>query len=63
MGKHRSNIVRPVLADNNSKLISQIGFVFSEDIKDWMFPKSTDGRKRRKKYESDQLIRNKGRVS
>lgn len=55
MAKHRSNIVRPVLADNNSKLISHIGFVFSDDIKDWMFPKSTDGRKRRKRYESDQL--------
>jgi hypothetical protein len=53
MAKHRSHIVRPVLADNNSKLTSKIDFVFSEDIKDWMFPKSTDGRKRRDKYERE----------
>ena len=55
MAKHRSHIVRPVLAENNSKLQNRFDFVFSEDIRDWMFPRNTDGRKRRKEFE-------KGRV-
>lgn len=63
MAKHRSHIVRPVLADNNSKLPNRFDFVFSSDIRDWMFPRNTDGRKRRNKYEKDQLsIRKHGMV-
>lgn len=49
MAKHRSHIVRPVLAENNSRLTNKFDFVFSDDVHKWMHAKkSTDGRKPRK---------------
>jgi hypothetical protein len=36
MAKHRSHIVRPILAESKAKINSGFDFVFSDDVQRWM---------------------------